>query len=130
MSSEGKAQGLARRISRELHALYLALRDPRTPWYAKATACCVLAYALSPIDLIPDPIPILGYLDDLLIVPLGLALVWRMLPADVLRECRAKAKEQEEIRVRGRWTVALIIIMIWAAMLGGAGVWLYRVVAP
>lgn len=117
----------ARALKCETYALYLACRDPRTPWYAKAAAACVLAYAFSPIDLIPDPIPVLGHLDDLLIVPLGIALVWRMLPTDVLHDCREKAKDQANIRVRGRWAVALIVVVIWCGLLALAGVSIYRV---
>ena len=75
----------ARALVRDVHAVALAARDPRVPWYAKALALAVAAYALSPIDLIPDMIPVLGYLDDLLIVPLGLALVVRMIPAPLAR---------------------------------------------
>ena len=72
----------ARTIKRDVHALYLASRDPRVPWYAKALGVAVAAYALSPIDLIPDFIPVLGYLDDLIIVPLGIFAVIRMIPQD------------------------------------------------
>ena len=81
----------ARALKRDTYALYLACRDPRVPWYAKALAAAVVAYALSPIDLIPDFIPVLGYLDDLLLVPLGLALALRLIPAPVMAECRREA---------------------------------------
>src|SRR5919197_4806491 len=81
----------ARRLKLEVHALYLAYRDPRVPWYARVFAACVVAYAFSPIDLIPDPIPVLGYLDDVIIVPLGIWLAVKMIPPDVLAECRARA---------------------------------------
>jgi len=81
----------ARRLTREVYALSFAVRDPRVPWYAKVAAACVVAYALSPIDLIPDFIPVLGYLDDLVLVPLGVWLVLRLIPAAVLSECRARA---------------------------------------
>src|SRR2546421_3492707 len=81
----------ARGIKRDVHALYLAARDPRVPWYAKAVAAAVAAYALSPIDLIPDFVPVLGYLDDLVIVPLGLLLVIRLIPAPLMAEFRARA---------------------------------------
>src|SRR2546423_2275266 len=82
----------ARRLKTETYALYLAYRDPRVPWYARLVAAGVVAYALSPIDLIPDFIPILGYLDDLILVPLGFALALRLIPAPVLAECRAAAE--------------------------------------
>jgi uncharacterized membrane protein YkvA (DUF1232 family) len=82
----------ARGLKRDTYALYLAARDPRVPWYTKALAICVVGYALSPIDLIPDFIPIVGYLDDLILVPLGLALVLRLTPGHVLAECRERAQ--------------------------------------
>src|SRR6266478_7923468 len=83
----------ARIIKRDVHALYLASRDPRVPWYAKVLAVAVAAYALSPIDLIPDFIPVVGYLDDLIIVPLGIWLVVSLIPDEVMAECRARADE-------------------------------------
>src|SRR5437667_10885356 len=82
----------ARLLKLEAYALYLACRDPRVPWYAKAFAACVAGYAFSPIDIIPDPIPVLGYLDDLVLVPLGVLVVRRMIPKPVLDECRQRAK--------------------------------------
>jgi len=85
-------KGRARRLKGETYALYLAYRDPRTPWYAKVFAALVVGYAFSPIDLIPDPIPVLGYLDDLLLVPLGIALALKMIPLAVLDECREQAR--------------------------------------
>ena len=87
----GKMKTWARSIQRDAHAVYLAARDPRTPWYAKALAACVAGYALSPIDLIPDFIPVLGYLDDVVIVPLGILAVARMIPPEVLADSRAAA---------------------------------------
>src|SRR5262245_26882301 len=86
----------ARQIKRDTLALYLACRDPRTPWYAKAFAAAIVAYALSPIDLIPDFIPILGYLDDLIIIPGGLLLALKMIPAPVMEDCRVQAAEMAE----------------------------------
>jgi uncharacterized membrane protein YkvA (DUF1232 family) len=83
----------AQRLEREVYALYLACRDPRTPWYAKALAAGIVAYAFSPIDLIPDFIPILGYLDELVLLPLGVLLVRRMIAEPVMAECRARAQE-------------------------------------
>lgn len=78
----------ARTIKRDVHALYLAARDPRTPWYAKVLAVCVAGYALSPIDLIPDFIPVVGYLDDAILVPLGILAVVKMIPPEVMAEHR------------------------------------------
>src|SRR5205807_4168518 len=84
-------QRWARAIKRDVHALYLAARDPRVPWYAKAVALAVAAYALSPIDLIPDFVPVLGFLDDLVIVPLGIMLALRLIPPAIMAEHRATA---------------------------------------
>src|SRR5215813_14226699 len=81
----------ARELKQDTLALYLAVRDPRTPWYAKAVAAAVVAYALSPIDLIPDFIPVLGYLDDLIVVPLGIALCLKLVPPHVIADCRERA---------------------------------------
>src|SRR5262249_21241688 len=93
----------ARRLKRETYALFLVAKHPRVPWYAKALAICVVGYALSPLDLIPDFIPILGYLDDLLLVPLGIALVIRLTPRDLLAECRAQAQEAMDRGALARW---------------------------
>jgi uncharacterized membrane protein YkvA (DUF1232 family) len=84
----------ARQLKQEVHALALACRDPRVPWYTKVLASAVVAYALSPIDLIPDFIPVLGYLDDIVIVPAGIALAIRLIPADVMTECRVRAGQR------------------------------------
>jgi len=100
----------ARAISRDIVALWLAARDPRVPWYAKAIAGLVAAYALSPIDLIPDFIPIVGYLDDLIIVPLGILLAIRLIPPEVMHELRAEAA----MRSKPRTSAGLILILaIW-----------------
>jgi uncharacterized membrane protein YkvA (DUF1232 family) len=104
-------------LKSETYALYLAYRDPRVPWYAKLFAALVVGYAFSPIDLIPDPIPVLGYLDDLILVPLGVALAVRMIPEDVLSESRQKAQEMVE---RGERPVsraaAAVIVVLWLAL--------------
>lgn len=103
----------ARRLERSAHALYLAARDPRTPWYAKVVAAAVAAYAISPIDLIPDPIPILGYLDDLVLLPLGIWLAIRLIPPHVLAECRARAEADPGAGLpRGRGA-AVVIVALW-----------------
>src|SRR5690349_10291600 len=86
-----KAKHWAREIKRDVIALWLAARDPRVPWYAKAVAAAVAAYALSPIDLIPDFIPVLGYLDDLIIVPLGILLALKLVPPHLMAEFREEA---------------------------------------
>ena len=105
----------ARVLRRDTHAIYLAARDPRVPWYAKALALAIAAYALSPIDLIPDFIPVLGYLDDLIIVPLGIALVVRLIPSDVMAHHRelAAAAEDRPISLIG----AGVIVAVWIAAL-------------
>jgi uncharacterized membrane protein YkvA (DUF1232 family) len=105
----------ARTIKRDVHALYLASRDPRVPWYAKVLALTVAAYALSPIDLIPDFIPVIGYLDDLIIVPLGVLLVIRLVPAEVMAEHRAQAEAAQERPVNR--VAAAVIVAIWIAAL-------------
>ena len=119
--------GWAEHLRVEAHALYLACKDPRVPWYAKALAACVVGYALSPIDLIPDFIPVIGYLDDLLIVPLGIALAIRLIPPAVLSECRAQAQAAAAARAgTGRhWVTVLVIVALWALLLawGAWAVW-------
>ena len=103
----------ARRLKTELYALYLAYRDPRVPWYARVFAAGVVAYAISPIDLIPDFIPVLGYLDDLILVPLGIVLALRMIPPEVMAECRERAKEISREGRPTNWVAAGVIIGIW-----------------
>ncbi len=100
-----------------MYALYLAYQDPRVPWYAKALSALVVAYALSPIDLIPDFLPIVGYLDDILLVPLGIALVIRMIPEDVMREYLQKAEIVLSRRNVRTWPAVLIVVFVWAAIL-------------
>jgi uncharacterized membrane protein YkvA (DUF1232 family) len=102
----------AKELKIEIHALYLAYKDPRVPWYKKAFLVLIIAYAINPLDLIPDFIPILGYLDDLIIVPLGIYLAVKIIPKEILTECREKAKN-EPIRMKTRWVIAAIIILIW-----------------
>ena len=103
----------ARRLKTELYALYLAYRDPRVPWYARLMAACVVGYAFSPIDLIPDPIPILGYLDDLIIVPIGVWLTLKMIPVEIITECRKKARAEVQKGKPTNWVAAGVIISIW-----------------
>jgi uncharacterized membrane protein YkvA (DUF1232 family) len=103
----------ARMIRRDAHAIYLAARDPRTPWYVSALAVCVAGYALSPIDLIPDFIPVLGYLDDVVIVPLGILAVVKLMPPEIMAEHRAAAALAAERPVSRM--AAVIIAAIWAA---------------
>jgi uncharacterized membrane protein YkvA (DUF1232 family) len=114
----------ARSLQLDVATLYFAIRDPRVPWYAKALAAVVVGYALSPIDLIPDPIPVLGYLDDLVLVPLGILAVRAMIPAPVLADCRARAS-QWNARPRN-WVAAGIIILVWFLLLAAGIAWLLR----
>src|SRR5437867_1604152 len=118
-----RLKGWARSLKTELYALYLAYRDPRVPWYARILAVCVVGYAFSPIDLIPDPIPVLGYLDDLIIVPLGIALVVRLIPAEVFAEHRAAARAASGGAKPKNWIAAGVIIAMWL-LLFAAAVWL------
>ena len=114
----------ARVIKQDVHALYLASRDPRVPWYAKVLAVAVAGYALSPIDLIPDFIPVLGYLDDVIIVPLGILLVIRLIPPEIMAEHRALAAAAQERPVSR--TAAGIIASIWVASVALTGWLAYR----
>ena len=91
------------------------MRDPRTPWYAKLCAACVVAYAFSPIDLIPDFIPVLGYLDDVIVVPLGIVLALKLIPADVMAECRARAEANRPASKPRDYVGAAVIVLIWLA---------------
>jgi uncharacterized membrane protein YkvA (DUF1232 family) len=102
-----------RRLKTETYAIYLAYRDPRVPWYAKILIAFVVAHTFSPIDLIPDFIPVLGYLDDLVIAPLGIALAIKMIPADVMAQCRAEAGAAMEKEAPTGRAAAAVIIAIW-----------------
>jgi uncharacterized membrane protein YkvA (DUF1232 family) len=106
----------AARLKREVYTLYFAVRDPRVPWCAKALAGSIVAYAFSPIDLIPDFIPVLGYLDDLILIPLGVLLVRRLIPADVLADCRTRAEALSAKPTSG--IGAAIVAGIWIALAG------------
>lgn len=116
------AKAWAKSLKRDVVALWIAARDPRTPWYAKVAAGAVAAYALSPVDLIPDFIPILGYLDDLLIVPLGILLVVRLIPAPLMADYRAQAAARAEkpmspgdlLFIGAIWAICLVLAL-WVA---------------
>src|SRR3972149_10593179 len=103
----------SKQLGAEIIALYFASKHPRTPWYAKALAALVIGYALSPIDLIPDFIPVVGYLDDLIIVPAGIALLVKIIPRDILEECRAKAQSDLSGGKSKNWVAGIIIVLIW-----------------
>ena len=114
-----------KQLKNETYAIYIACKDPRVPWYARVFAGFVVAYAFSPIDLIPDVIPILGYLDDLILVPLGIMLVLKMIPPDVLAQCREKAEAAisqgkptsriAAILIVGIWLLLGILAVVWVA---------------
>jgi len=122
-NSKRKVKGLERwknqaiRLKVKTYAIYLAYKDPRVPWHARLMAACVVAYFFSPIDLIPDFIPILGYVDDLVLIPLGVTLVLKMIPAKVMDECREKAKEafcEDKPKI---WAGAGLIVFIWLSLI-------------
>jgi uncharacterized membrane protein YkvA (DUF1232 family) len=103
----------AGRLKLETYALYLAYKDPRTPWHARLFAACVVGYAFSPIDLIPDVIPVLGYLDDLVLVPLGVSIAMKMIPPPVLAECREEARTVLEQGKPTNRAAAVVIVGTW-----------------
>ncbi|MFD0669457.1 YkvA family protein [Ramlibacter sp. MAHUQ-53] len=116
----------ARSVKRDGVSLWFALRDPRTPWPAKLLAGIVVAYALSPIDLVPDFIPVLGYLDDVILLPGLIWLTVRLIPDDVLADCRARAEAWMEARGRKPrwWLGAVLVVAVWVAVMVGLWRWL------
>ena len=106
------------KLKKEILALFLAYKKKETPLYAKIIIGIVVGYALSPIDLIPDFIPILGYLDDLLILPLGIALAIKLVPKDILSECRFEAENMPNSILPKNWKAGLIILMFWLVLIG------------
>ncbi len=106
----------ARHLKTEAYALYLAYRDPRTPWAARVVAALVVGYAFSPIDLIPDFIPVLGYLDDLVLVPLGVALALRLIPPEVMADARAQAQDAFASGRPVSRAAAVVIVLIWLGL--------------
>ena len=109
-------------LKREVMALWFACRDPRTPWYARVLTMLIVAYALSPIDLIPDFIPVLGYLDELILLPVGIYLVLKLLPEEALADARARAQSWVESRQPkpSNWIAAAVIVLVWVAVLWAA----------
>jgi uncharacterized membrane protein YkvA (DUF1232 family) len=103
----------ANNLKRQLFILYFAYKDERVPWYAKLFTACIVGYAFSPIDLIPDFIPILGYLDDIIIIPLGIMLALKMIPKAVLVECEVKAEELIKNGKPRNWIFGSMIILLW-----------------
>ena len=115
MRSFGSWKDRVKALKRETFTLYQACRHPAVPWYAKALALIVVGYALSPIDLIPDFVPVLGYLDDLILIPLGIMLVIRLIPEEVLAECRHQAKGNVKQATRVATIASVVIVAIWIA---------------
>lgn len=115
----------AKQLKGLVYALYFAYRDPRTPWYARVVAACVVGYAFSPIDLIPDPIPVLGYLDDLILIPLGIALAVRLMPVEVWTDAQAQSTEALSENRPINWAVGAIIVSVWIslAIIGSVLAW-------
>lgn len=125
MVSLSQLKSRAQALKAEIYALSLAVKHPQTPWYAKLLATGIVAYALSPIDLIPDFVPVLGYLDDFILLPLGITLVLRMIPDSVLAGCRVRAAEAFRERKPVSWMAGGVIVLIWlgvGALLTGWGV--------
>lgn len=115
--SPNRLKSWAARLKTDTYALYLAGRDPRTPRHVRLLVAAVVAYALSPIDLIPDFIPVLGYLDDLVLVPLGIALAIKMIPSEVLEECREKARDTLPGSSPRGLAAAVVIAAFWLMLL-------------
>ena len=105
-------------LREDTYALYLASRDPRVPRLAKLVVVLVVAYALSPIDLIPDFIPVLGYLDDMLLLPMGIALAIKLMPRDVWEDCKSQARAELASELPRNRTAAIVIATVWLALLG------------
>jgi len=120
----------ARHLKAETFALYLAARDPRTPWYAKLLVAGIVAYAFSPIDLIPDFVPVLGYLDDLILIPLGIALAIKLVPPTVLAECRTRARETMRNGKPVSRIAGAVIIVIWLLLALLSIVWALEAFTP
>lgn len=119
-------QNLLRNLKTETYALYLAFRDPRTPWYARIFIIVIIAYMLSPVDIIPDFIPIVGYLDDLAVLGLAMSVLFLMVPREVRDECREKAKE-DVTELKKTWIIGIIVILLWLVVLFFIGKTLWKI---
>ncbi|HEX2829029.1 MAG TPA: YkvA family protein [Burkholderiales bacterium] len=125
MSLAATLEARARQLKAEVTALYFAARHPRTPWYAKAFIAAIVAYALSPIDLIPDFIPVLGFVDEIVLLPFAIVLAIKLVPADVMAECRARANETGRVKSLAGRIGAVLIVVLWIAAIWWAGSWAY-----
>jgi len=114
----GRWRSKAKRLKGEIYALYLAYKDPRVPWYAKAFIACIVGYALSPVDLIPDFIPVLGYLDDIVLLPIGIWVALKMIPPAVLAECRQQALKRLNTDQLQSVAATAVVIAVWILLLG------------
>ncbi|MEE3954512.1 YkvA family protein [Peribacillus frigoritolerans] len=121
-----KIKTWARSLKRHIFILYFACKDERVPWHAKVFTACVVAYAFSPIDIIPDFIPILGYLDDVILVPIGIMIALKMIPKSVLTDCEDKAEEMMKNGKPKNWIVGSLIVMIWVLIIIWAIIYIYR----
>jgi uncharacterized membrane protein YkvA (DUF1232 family) len=117
----------ARQLKVEVYALYLAYQDPRVSWISRVVVACVVGYALSPIDLIPDFIPIIGYLDDLILIPLGIKLALTMIPVSVMNDSREKARKMLGQDQPVNWAAAIVIILVWISLVIFAAVLIIRI---
>jgi uncharacterized membrane protein YkvA (DUF1232 family) len=121
-----KMKQRARQLKSETFALYLAVRDPRMPWYAKLLVAGIVGYAFSPIDLIPDFVPVLGYIDDIVLIPLGITLAIKMVPDSVLAECRARVQETIQNGKPVSRIAGIVIIVIWLLVAALSAGWVYE----
>jgi len=121
-----KIEGWADRLKNEIRALYLAFRHPKTPLFAKIWVGCVVAYAISPIDLIPDFIPVVGYIDDLILLPAGIWVAIKMIPPEVLAECRSNAVEPIEFSGPLRWVFIPVISVLWIGIILSLGMTFWK----
>jgi uncharacterized membrane protein YkvA (DUF1232 family) len=128
-STVAKLKEYARKLKQELIVLHLSYKDNRTPLFAKLLTLCVVAYAFSPIDLIPDFIPILGYLDDLIIVPLGISLALKLIPQQILDDNRKRAQELSGQRKPKNWFVGVLFIFIWILIAAWLGRLFFRLIS-
>lgn len=125
MALPAKLKQRVRHLKTETFALYLAARDPRTPWYAKLIVAGIVAYAFSPIDLIPDFVPVFGYLDDLILIPMGIALAIKLIPDFVLADCRTRAQETMQNGEPASRIAGAVIVLIWLVLAALCIVWAY-----
>jgi len=121
-----KLKQRARYLKAETFVLYLAARDSRTPWHAKLLVAGIVAYALSPIDLIPDFVPVLGYVDDLIVIPMGIALAIKLIPHSVLAEYRTRAQETMGYGKPVSWVAGTVIVVIWLVLVSLCAVWAHK----